>query len=51
MADLEEMRLRDAVRALPGWGALFVEREHRVQARASCRRGLARPPAARRLLR
>ena len=31
MADLHAMGLRDAVRALPGWGQLFIEREHRVQ--------------------
>ncbi len=30
LADLEAMRLRAAVRALPGWGTLFIEREHRV---------------------
>ena len=30
LADLEAMRLRGAVTALPGWGVLFVEREHKV---------------------
>ena len=30
LADLEAMGMRSAVLALPGWGVLFVEREHRV---------------------